>query len=433
MKDYFYDNIQRAMNRILEEEYQSSRMLEQADLFRPLWEALDPARDLAAQVQLLSENMFLGQERFSFPSTVELSISQDALNLAQYLEDEFKDRGKLQLEVFEALHRPAIDAALASVLRHQEELINFTETIKTITQSFESIAAPAQQIQSALETLEASARLYSAPAEHWSNALSIVDSYGQFAIRQAKRLDADSAVVAERRVRVTELAGALLVPSLGANEVADSVSEADSGSDSKPLVIRPLQPRIFGPLNSHLGYVYRVAVEVDVDLAVVGALPARICQLGGAIVQAVVRINVVLRRRGDADIFRVTNRSLEAASLIPAIVTGTERDFADVVDALFFLLYEGSGACSRLSPLVSDEDLQPLWHLKNLRLYYRHDIEHGDGKDISKKHQKVGAAFVAIADKHLPARPAEWTSAQAELYQQLLDMLLKVEEAIMRQ
>jgi hypothetical protein len=202
-------------------------------------------------------------------------------------------------------------------------------------------------------------------------------------------------------------------------------------SDSAKPIIKPIKPRIFGPLNSHLGYVYRVAVEVDVDLAVAGALPTRICQLGSAIVFSVVRINDAFRRRGKEEVFHSTTRSLWAASVLSAVVTGAERDFADVVDALFFLLYEGSGASTcRLSAIVSDEDLQPLWRLKNFRLYYRHDIEHGNSKEIAKKHQKVGDAFVAIAGKSLLSRPAEWTLAQAELYQQLFDMLQKVEDTV---
>ena len=395
---------------------------EQHDFSRLLEQTIDPFhqfRTVMDQTQF-AQAALLARERFSISAKIESCIGRDTLNLARSLEDQFSGV-KLRIDAFEALHRPAIDSILESVLRRQEELAKFTATIE---QSFQSMAAPVQRIQSALATLEASARLYSAPAAHWANALSVIASYEQFAMRQAKRLDTDSIVVAERRARVTELAGVLLESSF------DAAEAMGSESDFTTVDIRPVKPRIFGPLNSHLGYVYRATVEVDVDLAVADAIPVRICQLGGAIVSTVVRINEAFRRRGGDDIFFPTNRSLWAASIIPAVVAGTERDFANVVDALFFLLYEGSGTAGRLSPHLGEKDLKPLWCLKHLRLYYRHDIEHGGGKDIAKKYQKVGAAFIAIAGKRLPARPTEWTSAQAELYQQLFDMLIKVEQVV---
>jgi hypothetical protein len=419
VKDYFHDDAQRMIARMVEVRSELLRVSDRADLLHGFQEAAGLVHDWVTQFEL-AQTAFLDAGRLSHYTAVESALRRDTLSLASSLENEFKGR-KLQLDAFEALHRPAIDTALASVLRYQEELKELTATIK---QSYEYIAAPAKQIQFALATLEASARLYLAPEAHWSNALAVVASYERFAIRQTKKSASDSRVVAARRARVTELAGALLTSSLGATEAMGS---------EPPLVaptITLVKPRIFGPLNSHLGFVYRATVEVDVELAVAGALPARLCHLGGAIVAIVVRINESLRRCGEDDVFRPTNRSLCAASVISAVVAGTERDFADVIDALFFLLYEGSGgSSSRLSSLLSDEDLQPLWRLKNFRLNYRHDIEHGDNREIAKKHQKIGAAFVAIVGKSIPARPAEWTSAQAELYKQLFDMLTKAEEA----
>lgn len=392
MRNYVYDDIQRALNRTLEEQRDFLRLaMQAADPLRQFREAMNQTRDRATQFQL-SQTALLDKALLSLSAAAESSRGRDVFNLARSLEDEFRGKN-LQLAAFEGLHRPAIDAALASVLRHQQELAELTATFK---QRFQPIIAPTQQIRSALATLEASARLYSAPAAHWSNALSVVASYQRFAIRQAQKLDSDSAVVGERRARVTELAGGLLVSSLGVTEAMGS--EPNSFAPA----IEPVKSRIFGPLNSHLGYVYRVTVEVDVDLAVAGALPAKICHLGSAIVATVVRINETLRRRGGDYLFYPTNRSLWAASVISSVVIGAERDFADVVDALFFLLYEGSGASSsRLASILSQEDLQPLWRLKHLRLHYRHEIEHGDSKEIAKKHQKVGTAFIAIAGKHL--------------------------------
>lgn len=420
MKDYF-DDAQRAIARMLEERRELARLFEQANPVRQFQEAAEQARDWATRFQLAQTALLDTGRSLQFHS-VESSLGREALNLASRLEGEFADR-RLQLAAFDALHRPAIDAALESVLRQQADLAKLTVGLKL---QYETMVAPAMQVQSALAALEASARLYSAPEAYWSNALAVVASYEQFAIRQTKRLASDPEGVAPRRARVTELAGALLVSSLGATDAV--AGEPQSEAPRVPTV----KPRIFGPLNSHLGFVYRASVEVDVDLAVAGALPSKICHLGGAIIGTVVRVNEVFRRTGRRDVFSPTNRSLWAASVIPAVVVGNELDFAAVIDALFFLLYEGSAAGSknaRFTPLLTDDELQPLWRVKHLRLNYRHDIEHGDDKDIARKHQNVGAAFVALIGKHAPTRPADWTAAQAELYGQLLAMLQKAEVA----
>lgn len=97
-----------------------------------------------------------------------------------------------------------------------------------------------------------------------------------------------------------------------------------------------------------------------------------------------------------------------ASAIIPSFVTGSEAAFGEIVDALYFLLYEGAGGTkNRLTDIVPDEVLAPLWQLKHLRLHYRHDIEHGDDRDIKKKYEKIARAFRSLCGRDLPSRPGD--------------------------
>jgi hypothetical protein len=303
------------------------------------------------------------------------------------------------------------------------------EQIADQQHAIESAFAPVRQLEAALASIEAAARLFEVPSIHWSNSLSLVEGYEVFAFRQGKAVGRDSTLVAQRRLRVTELAGELLVTSVTAAELG-----AEFTSDEQPLEaseVPRVRPRLYGPLNQHLGFVYRVDLAVNVDPAVAAAIPTRICELGGVLVLLVTQINQRSRLAGKAQIFRVTTRCLWASSLIPSFVTGSEAAFGEIIDALYFLLYEGAGGTkNRLTDIVSDEMLEPLWRLKHLRLHYRHDIEHGNDRDIRKKYESIAAAFRALCGRDLPSRPGEWTIAQVALYAQLVSMLERIEETL---
>lgn len=289
-----------------------------------------------------------------------------------------------------------------------------------------SALAPVRQLEATLASIEAAARLFDVPAIHWSNSLSLVEDYEVFAFRQGKAVERDSALVAQRRMRVTELAGELLATSVTATELGAELT-ADEPPDETSEVVR-VRPRLYGPLNQHLGFVYRVDLAVDVDPSVAAAIPTRICELGGVLVLLVARINHRSLLAGGRAVFRVTTRCLSASAIIPSFVTASEAAFGEIVDALYFLLYEGAGGTkNRLTDIVPDEVLAPLWRLKHLRLHYRHDIEHGDDRDIKKNYEKIATAFRSLCGRDLPSRPGEWTVAQVTLYSQLVGMLERVE------
>jgi len=93
------------------------------------------------------------------------------------------------------------------------------------------------------------------------------------------------------------------------------------------------------------------------------------------------------------------------------------------VNLLFQMLYEGSGASSRLSAYLTDEELAPLWVLKQLRLSAFHDVEHGDDREIVNKQLTIADAFRDLIRKPFPVSEEEYRVLQVRLLNSLIRML----------
>lgn len=104
-------------------------------------------------------------------------------------------------------------------------------------------------------------------------------------------------------------------------------------------------------------------------------------ELTATIKDQIYKINKLYSSKAGEDLFKLTNKSINALSILGK-PTRDANQFSEFIDSLYFLFYEGSGACKRLpSPPP-----QLLMDIKFLRTDIRHDIDHGDEKEIRKKH-----------------------------------------------
>jgi len=163
--------------------------------------------------------------------------------------------------------------------------------------------------------------------------------------------------------------------------------------------------------------------DVDAGSAVDNSCSNQIVQLGASIVQLVFNLNVESEREGGHPVFKPTTKTMMAFAIIPSRVAQDADSFAAVVDQLYFLLYEGSGDAKRLTALKDRSALEGLWRLKQLRLGFRHDHDHGDASATKVKHLKVGEAYQAYTGQVIPRTDADWMAAQLALYEDLLGML----------
>lgn len=139
----------------------------------------------------------------------------------------------------------------------------------------------------------------------------------------------------------------------------------------------------------------------------------------------IVKCNQKCRVSGKEDIFKPTNKLMGASSAIPDLIAYNESTFGEFIDYLFILLYEGTGDDKlRLRDYLSDNELQPLWNIKQLRnIYLRHDIEHGDSREAKHKMQRVGDIFYSLIAKPLPENSHDYRKAQTEIINNVLEML----------
>jgi len=310
-----------------------------------------------------------------------------------------------------------------------EDLLKSHQRIKNIQ---ELIAirhidtAAAHHIESVLSMVEASARVYSKiDVNLWSSALSNAHAYQHFAERQLSKLLKENDQVAKRRAIVTNMLGGIAQSCQCTFEIGLSMS-----SGEKQIIYPIPKPNLYGFANQSLAFIYRAGVDIDAGNALERALPSRITKLGQGIILAVYQINKLSQCRKKGEIIKPTSKMLMACSLIPTRIARGREDFGEIVDNLFFLLYEGSGSDNcRLCNIVDDEMLNPLWRIKHLRLDFRHDVDHG--KDAPRKHGKIADAYRSLIGKETPITSKDWSEAQHCLYSQLLNMLneiIKIQE-----
>ena len=274
--------------------------------------------------------------------------------------------------------------------------------------------------------LDSLTSMYGLSAPAAQAALQAPVAYQMFAIGQLKKVKDDSEVVAGRRVQVLEHAGTLvdeIQTAVEAETVAfpEQASEYDEGS---PPV------NLFGALNQSLSYVYVEERDVDVSAAFSVSSPRLVSGMGLAIVDLIVRVNDSCRRAGLDPIFKPTSRAMLSSAVLSSVIADTEDRLAGIVDHLFFMLYEGTGEAKRLTPLLGDRELEPLWAVKHLRLANRHDIEHGSESDIRAKHKKIGDAVDMFIGQRVLATTADCKRLQARLYLRVLEMLRRALVAI---
>lgn len=139
----------------------------------------------------------------------------------------------------------------------------------------------------------------------------------------------------------------------------------------------------------------------------------------------ITRCNQKCGALGKDYIFKPTNKLMIALMAISDLIAPNELIFGEFIDQLYILLYEGVGDDNlRVKNYLSDDELLPIWDIKQLRNYYfRHDVEHGNTDNAKKKMQKIGEIFHRIIKKPLPENGKDFRNAQITIIANVLKML----------
>jgi hypothetical protein len=265
-----------------------------------------------------------------------------------------------------------------------------------------------------------------------STALEAICDYQSFAARQLSRALTDHPAVFSRRMVITDLAGDLLETTQSSWELF-GLRAAVVAESPRPVVTPAIpltSPTAYSHLNRQLAYLYKDTAEQDASAAFHRSTASTAIALGGEIVELIHGINESRVSAGAPLVISPTNRNLLAVQQITTTVAADEQGFGKIVDALYCLLYEGSGDAKRLTELMSDEELMALWWVKTLRTSLRHDVDHGDPRKARSRHVEIGDVYIRLISRRRPIRAAHWSAAQTALFTAAAQLLRALRDRI---
>jgi hypothetical protein len=197
----------------------------------------------------------------------------------------------------------------------------------------------------------------------------------------------------------------------------NAITSGSTGGDSIRARIEILTKRLVthNPRFSRLLGAYHAATD---------ALTRNLSELSAACRDAIYAVNRKYSAAHGEDLFRMTTESSAALTTIGEPC----RDIAQygrLVDALYFLVYEGSGACKRM-PAPPPEFAMDV---KFLRAAVRHDVDHGDENEVRKKRLRTSEVFERYSGKKSSEEcgPDELLSVQVRILQALHACLLALQ------
>jgi hypothetical protein len=121
------------------------------------------------------------------------------------------------------------------------------------------------------------------------------------------------------------------------------------------------------------------------------------------------------------DLFKLTNASTSALTQFGEPISDL-KGYGSLVDAVYKLFYEGSGACSRLPSPPPEFSMD----VKHLRTGIRHDVDHGGKKKAAAKRKEIGAIFEKYSGKKTAGECSteDFAVVQMRLLKAARDMLM---------
>lgn len=257
-------------------------------------------------------------------------------------------------------------------------------------------------------------------------ALKAACAYQHFADHQLRKALTDSEAVLARRMTITDLAGDFLEDAQTAWELMGRHVDADL----TPTLSSPELPNIYKNLNQQLAYLYRDSTDDDPVDSFDRSTAATVSTNAEEIIDLIFDINELVAAEGSAFMFKPTNRGLVSTVKMTTTVADNQTSFAEIVDALYFLLYEGSGDAKRLTEVISQQDLEILWWIKKLRRSFRHDLDHGPESKSRKQHIEIGEVYRQLIGNKRPTCAAQWSEAQVSLYDFSASLLRRVLDVV---
>jgi len=399
---------------------------------RRIEKLLNPSSDIIRQHQSLLDNINFSSLEYQRSILEQASIRDylliaglpnDYLSMQQEIQNSFGSIDAITKELDLLQKSNCFD----SVIKAHENIYRLQDEIAEARALYE---LPSARIESVLAAAEATSRMYH-PNDFFSDfTLSSVAEYQSFLEKQYKRIPYDNEIIADRRMQIAQLSGGLFEVINASLDIGVALEGQEHYQSEGVVDDEIFECGLYGHVNQHLGFVYSNRYSGEIETSFNKSTPARISFLGYAITEQIYKINSICENNGQGQVFKPTSRTMWACAIIPSLIVRSESDFYFLIDHLFFLLYEGSGTANRLTPILGDSLLGPLWKVKHLRLSARHDIDHGSRVEIEKKREKIADAYASLISKPFPVKQSDWQKAQLQIYVEIELMLQKIIQKI---
>jgi hypothetical protein len=108
--------------------------------------------------------------------------------------------------------------------------------------------------------------------------------------------------------------------------------------------------------------------------------------------------NEISVSKGGKEVFKITTKLLKRITDLEKMAT-TKDNFGNFVDALYEILYEGSGSLNRVPEIFKNDDDFIGFVIKFIRADFRHDLEHGSKQEIKKKKARLSKIYLKYSGK----------------------------------
>lgn len=324
----------------------------------------------------------------------------------------FQETMRSQASVFQGLstRMAALDAIKFSIPQFSRAMLAWDTAAIGLANRMNDIGLLAQR-----EKL--SARLF-----EFSNA------YAEFVRCTTDRLDADPAPEIAARLR-----GSLTLAEHQLLGIADAVCafvvvpEDDEAPDAIRILDAPSTQQ--DELLSH----EFVEDENNTEALTMVSPTAQTVQRARRVLELVAQCNEASKTSTlGVEIFKPTTRLMTVFSDLPWLSAIDRSRFADLVDCLYFMLYEAAGKDSlrfleKNGGPLTNSDCDLIWCVKHLRnKWSRHDADHGEDKEIRKSWVELAAKFRWLGLAQHPTDARHFQQLHHKLLESAEDFLARI-------
>jgi len=179
--------------------------------------------------------------------------------------------------------------------------------------------------------------------------------------------------------------------------------------------------------------------EEDTHSLIEASPAANAVDLSRNLLNSIATCNEAGKVTGAEEIFKPTTKLLEVYVDMPWLLPLEKKSFAEFVDCLYFLFYEGAGKdnlrfLKKHGGPIEDDDFDFILCIKHLRnKWTRHDADHGKEGAIKKSWSELAAKFQWLGLTHIPVTSDDFRLLHVNLLAKANEFAQKILRGLVRE